>query len=81
VNLVNVLLLGLFLLVLGLTLPQKPKYIKFLHLVGALYITILLFITPYNTNVKHFRMFSPERNKIPLELPTDPSKLYELQYK
>ena len=81
VNLINVLLLGLFLLILGLTLPKKPKYIKFLHLVGALYVTILLFITPYNSNVKHFRTFSSKHNKIPTDLSIDnPVKLQEIPY-
>ena len=32
-------------LILGLTLPQKPKYIKFLHFIAALYVIIILFIS------------------------------------
>ena len=41
INIINILLLSLFVLILGLTLPQKPKYIKFLHSITALYIIII----------------------------------------
>jgi len=68
VNLINVLLLGLFLLILGLTVPQKPKFIKFLHLIGAVYTAILLFITPYNTSVKHFITFNPREKEVNAEV-------------
>lgn len=42
-SIVSVLFISLFLLTLGLALPQKPKYIKFLNLVAALYILVALY--------------------------------------
>ena len=45
INIINILLLSLFILMLGLALPQKPKYIKFLHFIAALYVIIILFIS------------------------------------
>ena len=41
-NNINLLAFCLFILILGLTLPQKPRYIKFLHFIAGIYIIILL---------------------------------------
>lgn len=49
INIINILLLSLFLLILGLTLPQKPKFIKFLHFIAALYVIVILFVSPLDS--------------------------------
>lgn len=58
INIINVLLLSLFVLILGLTLPQKPKYIKFLHFITALYVTIILFVSSLDSVGYYYFDFS-----------------------
>ena len=48
IPIISVSLLSLFILTLGLILPQKPKFIKFLNIVAALYILVILYTLSFD---------------------------------
>ena len=48
IKLTSIFWVSLFILILGLTLPQKPKYIKVLNLTAAYYIAIIVCTTSYD---------------------------------
>ena len=59
-SIISIIFVSLYLLTLGLALPQKPKYIKFLNLVAALYILVVLYTLSFEyLSIKFTRFHHP----------------------